>query len=223
MTDISRASSGAQVIVETLYALLALGSVVLFGLRQMSSLDSEFLRLADLADHIVCGLFLTKALWDWWKAPNRLYWLKWGWADLAASVPDIELPRALRGLRLVLLIRVLRSTTRSIHGIVTLFNVGRTRSVVATVFALIVISVIMSSFLILGMESSHPDANIHTAENALLWSVSTLIGAEPAGFGDHYPVTTGGRLVSLWLVTVSLGLIGSLAGLISAWIEQDPH
>ena len=77
-----------------------------------------------------------------------------------------------------------------------------------------------SSFLILGVESTQSDANILTAENALLWAVATLFGAEPAHFGDHYPVTLGGRMIALWLVIVSLGLIGSLAGVISAWIEQ---
>ena len=81
----------------------------------------------------------------------------------------------------------------------------------------------MSSFLVLGVETTHPDPNITTAENALLWSVATLFGADTAGFGNHFPVTAAGRLVGLWLVVVSLGLIGSLAGVISAWIENEPE
>ena len=40
-------------------------------------------------------------------------------------------------------------------------------------------------------------------------------------FGDHRPVTLGGQLIAIWLVIVSLGLIGSLAGVISAWIEDE--
>ena len=91
---------------------------------------------------------------------------------------------------------------------------------IATVFSLIVVSVVISSFLILGVESTQPDANIRTAEDALLWAVATLLGAEPTYFGDHYPVTLGGRMITLWLLIVSLGLIGSLAGVISAWIEE---
>ena len=121
-----------------------------------------------------------------------------------------------------MMVRVIRSTTSSVRGAVALFDAGRTQSLVAIVFSLIVVSVVAGSFLVLGMESSRPDANIDTAEAAFLWTVSTLIGAEPAGFGDHHTVTTGGRIVSIWLVTLSLGLIGSLAGLISAWIEDDP-
>lgn len=206
-----------------LYALLALGSVVLFCIRLGFHLDSEFKRLAVLADRMVCGLFFTKAAWDLWKAPNRRRWWKWGWADFVASIPDVEVLRALRGLRLVMMVRVMRSTTQSVRGAVALFDVGRTQALAAVVFALIVVSVVAGSFLVLGMESSHEGANIDTAEAAFLWTISTLIGAEPAGFGDHHTVTTGGRIVAIWLVTLSLGLIGSLARLISAWIEDEPE
>ena len=82
------------------------------------------------------------------------------------------------------------------------------------------VSVVTSSFSILGLEAKHPGANITTAEQAAWWSISTLFGAEPSDFGEHHAVTTGGRLIALWLTILSLGLIGSLAGLISAWIER---
>ena len=116
---------------------------------------------------MVCILFASKAVWDLWRAPNKRHWWRWGWADFAASVPEVEALRALRLLRLLLIIRVMRSTTRSVHSIATYFNVGRARAVVATVFSLIAVSVVMSSVLILGMEGTHPEANIRTAENIL--------------------------------------------------------
>ena len=216
-----RSVTGAQIIIEALYALLALGSIVLFGLRQLPLFGSEFDRLAQMSDHAVCVLFAGKAVWDFWRAPDRLRWWKWGWADVAASIPEVEILRGLRGLRLLRIIRVLRSTTRSVQGIVHYFRVGRAKAVVAAAFSLLVVSVVMSSFLILGIESPHPEANILTAEAALWWSIATTIGAEPEGFGNYFPVTPAGRVLSVWLVIVSLGLIGSLAGLIASWIEQE--
>lgn len=217
-----RAPSGSQIIVESLYALLAVGSVILFGVREMSSLQGEVLHLTELADLAVCGLFWVKAGWDVYRAPSKLDWFRLGWVDLLASIPQVDILRPLRALRLIMMVRVIRSTTHGIHGIATYFNVDRTRSVAATVFALIVISVLTSSFVVLGVESGAPEANILTAEDALWWAVSTLFGAQAAGFGDHYTVTTAGRLMSVWLLILSLGLIGSLAGIISAWIEQEP-
>ena len=41
-TTLARPVTGAQIIVETLYALLALASIVLFGLRQISLLGPAF-------------------------------------------------------------------------------------------------------------------------------------------------------------------------------------
>ena len=214
--------SGAQIVVESLFALLALGSIILLGLRAMPSFGPEFRGLALMLDHMVCVLFASKAVWDLWRATNKRRWWRWGWADFLASVPEIEAFRALRLLRLLLIIRVLRSTTRSARSIATYFNVDRSRSVIATVFSLIVVSIVMSSFLILGVETGHPDATIRTAKDALVWSTTALFGAEPSYFGDHRPVTLVGRLIAIWLVIVSLGLIGSLAGVISAWIEDEP-
>ena len=221
-TTFAPVSTGTQIIVESLFAVLALGTIIVFGLRYSSGLGPEFQNLALLLDYFVCFLFVTKALWDLARARDKLRWLKWGWADFAASIPEVEAFRALRLLRLLLIIRLLRSTTRSIHGIATYFNVGRARAVIATVFSLIVISVVTSSILILSVEGTHPDANIRTADSAILWAVGTLFGAESNLFGDHYPVTLGGRLITFWLVFISLGLIGSLAGVISSWIEKEP-
>ena len=215
-------TSGPQIIVESLYAFLAIGSVILYGLREANTLNAETAHLAELVDLVVCALFWAKAAWDLYRAPSALRWMRWGWADLLAAIPAVGFLRPLRALRLLMMVRVIRSTTRGMHGIASYFNVDRSRSVAATVFALIVISVLTTSFVVLGVESGAPDANILTAEDALWWSVSTLFGAEIAGFGDHYTVTTAGRVMSLWLVILSLGLIGSLAGIISAWIEEEP-
>ncbi len=214
--------SGPQIIVEGLYAFLAIGTVILFGLREANTLNAETTHLAELVDLVVCGLFWVKAAWDICRAPSVSGWLRWGWADLLASIPAVGFLRPLRALRLLMMVRVIRSTTRGMHGMATYFNVDRSRSVAATVFALIVISVLTTSFVVLGVESGAPDANILTAEDALWWAVSTLFGAEMAGFGEHYTVTVAGRFMSLWLVILSLGLIGSLAGIISAWIEEEP-
>ena len=79
-------------------------------------------------------------------------------------------------------------------------SAGRSRAVIATVFSLIVVSIVMSSFLILGVKAGHPDATIRTAKDALLWSTTAMFGAEPSSFGDHRPVTMGGRMIAIWLV-----------------------
>lgn len=215
--------SGAAVILECCYAILATTSVVLYGMSASGMLSKEFAALAGTFDNIICLIFVIQASVSLYRAPDKVKWWKWGWADFVASIPEVEALRIFRGVRLFLIVRSIRSVVRGVRGLAQLFDAGRAQTVLALVFSLIVISVLMSSFLILGMESNHPGANIRTAQDAFLWAISTLTGAEPTGFGDHYPVTSGGRVVAIWLVIVSLGLIGSLAGLISAWIEDEPE
>ena len=199
-SGLTRPITGAQIIVESLYALLALGSIVLFGLRQTSLLSPALQNLAQLTDYIVCILFATKAVWDLWRAPNKLHWWKWGWADFAASIPEVEFLRFLRGLRLLLIIRVMRSTTRSVNSIVTYFNVGRARAVVATVFSLIVVSIVMSSFLILGVESTHPESNINDSRERLVLVGGNTVWRRSHGvwgsLSGHCDGPLGGALAS---------------------------
>ena len=94
---------------------------------------------------------------------------------------------------------------------------------IATVFSLTIMSMAKSNLLILVVKRPHPEASIQTGENALPWVIATLFGLELAYFGDHYPVTLGGRLIALHLVLVSLGMKGSVAGVMSTSIEQEPE
>lgn len=73
--------TGAQIIVEPLFAVLAVGSIVLLGLRFTSVFGSEFQDLALMLDYLVCVLFASKAVWDLWRAPDKRQWWRWGWAD----------------------------------------------------------------------------------------------------------------------------------------------
>lgn len=216
------ALTGPQVILEAFYAVLALGSIILFGLRWYIE-DPQFENLARVIDWVVCVFFFTKAMWDLRRAPDRKEWARWGWVDIVASIPDVEPLRALRVVRLALVVRVFRSTTRSISGFAALFRFDRARSVAALVFALIVVSLMVSSVLVLGLEAGQEGGNIRTAPDAMWWSISTMFGIEPDNFDGLRVVSTGGRLIALWLVIVAFGLLGSLAGLISSWIEGDHH
>ncbi len=118
----------------------------------MTILSAKATHLAELADLVVCFLFWCKAAWDLYRAPLRMESLRWDWADSVASIASVSFLRPIRALQLVI-IREIRATTCGVHELESYFNVDRTRSVVATVFALVVISVLTSSFVVLGVEA----------------------------------------------------------------------
>jgi voltage-gated potassium channel len=57
-----------------------------------------------------------------------------------------------------------------------------------------------------------PGNIIHTIPEAMWWAVTT---ATTVGYGDYYPVTTGGRVVSVLLMLVGIGIFGLLAATLS--------
>ncbi|MET0937789.1 MAG: potassium channel family protein [Gaiellaceae bacterium] len=51
-----------------------------------------------------------------------------------------------------------------------------------------------------------------TAGDALWWGYVT---ATTVGYGDYYPVTTGGRLAGLVMLTVGVGLFATFSGFLA--------
>ncbi|MDX2322088.1 MAG: potassium channel family protein, partial [Moritella sp.] len=57
-------------------------------------------------------------------------------------------------------------------------------------------------------------SNINTGIDALWWAFVTIT---TVGYGDYYPVTTGGRIIAALLMTAGVGLFGTFTGFISSW------
>jgi voltage-gated potassium channel len=58
----------------------------------------------------------------------------------------------------------------------------------------------------------NPSNIIHTIPEAMWWAATT---ATTVGYGDFYPVTTGGRVVSVLLMVLGVGVFGLLAATLS--------
>ena len=64
----------------------------------------------------------------------------------------------------------------------------------------------------LHFEEDAPGANITTGGDALWWGYVT---ATTVGYGDQYPVTTGGRVVGLLMLTVGVALFATFSGFLA--------
>lgn len=65
------------------------------------------------------------------------------------------------------------------------------------------------------VEHGAAGANIRTFGDSVWWACSTLTAV---GYGDVYPVTTGGRVIGVGLMFTGLGLLGSVMGTFSSWL-----
>jgi voltage-gated potassium channel len=80
------------------------------------------------------------------------------------------------------------------------------------VIFLIIVIVQYVSIAILHVERGAPDANIHTASDALWWSLVTIA---TVGYGDRYPVTLAGRIIGVFLLCSGVGLFSVLSGFLA--------
>jgi voltage-gated potassium channel len=98
-----------------------------------------------------------------------------------------------------------------------LANRGEYAGLVATAAVITVLTV--SSVLVLQAESKVSGANIVTGGDSLWWAVVTLT---TVGYGNLYPVTAFGRVVSVFVMFAGVGIIGALASIMASLLIPTP-
>ena len=139
--------------------------------------------------------------------------------DLLAILPfyvPFIIPVDLRVLRTLRVTRLLR-----------LFKVNRYSSALATigkvfkrkgsqlVASMFIVSLLMliASVLMYSIENAAQPNVFHNAFDALWWAIATLT---TVGYGDIYPITAGGKMLSSVIAILGIGLIAVPTGIISA-------
>ena len=65
--------------------------------------------------------------------------------------------------------------------------------------------------------AAQPDT-FHNAFDALWWAIATLT---TVGYGDIYPITAGGRILSSIIAVLGIGLVAVPTGIISAGFMEE--
>ncbi|WCJ59610.1 ion transporter [Fontisphaera persica] len=194
-------------------AILLLSLVLLAALAAdtLLTLPPEVSQVIQTMDTIVCGVLLVDFLVRLHRAESKRDFMKWGWIDLLACIPNVDALRWGRLIRVLRVIRLLRGI-RSLHRIFLLIFQNKRQGGAASLGLMAFLLITFSSVAILVCERQ-PQSNIQTAEDALWWSVTT---ATTVGYGDKYPVTTEGRLVGVLLMICGVGMFAGLSGLIAS-------
>ena len=159
------------------------------------------------------AFLLLDALYRVYKVPNRKRYLGvfHGWMTILGSLP-VPFFCLVRILWYVLMTRKLR---RDDYGLMRRVVIEqRARSTLLAVILMAIIVVEISSLLIIKAESNASDANIHTASDAIWWSLVTVA---TVGYGDKYPVTNPGRIVGVGLMIVGVSLFGVFTSFLAQW------
>jgi voltage-gated potassium channel len=191
-------------------------AVMILLLLPLAPAELETLRFYD---NLFCIVFLGDFTWSLVGShPRREYFVeRRGWIDLLGSIPSVGFFPALGLLRLFRLFRLVR-IWRMLSGQKKkelIEDILHNRSQYATFITLLLVMLVLvtSSLLVLQFESRSPEANITTGGDALWWSVVTIT---TVGYGDHYPVTTLGRLTGVYVMFAGVGIIGALASILAS-------
>jgi voltage-gated potassium channel len=201
-------------------ALVVISVVLLAGLAAELVLPApqEVSRLIIFLDTFVCILLLIDFALRFRRAPSKIEFMKWGWIDLLASIPAIDVVRWGRLFRVVRLLRIIVAL-RSLRRLFGLLLGRRSETGLASLLVFTFLIVSFSSIGILLTEQG-ANANIRTAEDALWWSITTIT---TVGYGDRYPVTDAGRVVASMLMFGGIGLFGALSGVAAGIFLGNPQ
>ena len=199
----------------SIYELFMLGLcvyvLVTLSLTTFISLDPEVKAILEYIDNAVCVLFLGDFTYKLLTAKSKRAYLKWGWIDLLSSIPMVDPFRWGRFARVFRIFRMLRAV-RSARAISVPILRYRGEATIAVVGLMTVILMTVSSIAVLDFERE-VNGNIQSAEDALWWSFATIT---TVGYGDRYPVSTGGRVVAAVLMVAGVGLFGTVSGLFAS-------
>lgn len=163
-------------------------------------------QLLEILASIIWTVFLVDYVVNLWLAPDRGSWFLRNLHELLIIV--LPMLRPLRVLRLVTLLRVLnRVGGTALRG----------RILVYVISSAVVLSYV-AALAILDVERADPEANITTLGDALWWAMTTIT---TVGYGDHYPVTGGGRLIATALMIGGIAVLGVVTASVASWLVDN--
>lgn len=149
-----------------------------------------------------------------------------GLIDIASIIPVVSLinPKLsfFKFFRLARLIAIMKYARYSYMDDILLRVLKRNRAVLRTITCLIILYIFISALLIFNVE---PQINPETGQktfssffDAIYWSVVTLT---TVGYGDIYPVTLLGKVISVSLMICGVGLIATTSSIITAGLIEE--
>lgn len=201
------------------FGILVLSIALLAGLAAeiIFRVPREVSRLILFIDTTICLLLFIDWIYRFADAKSKREFMRWGWIDLLACIPTIEAFRWLRLFRIVRLLLAVRTFARFRRVLAS----SKTSAGLSGVGVIAVMMISFGSIGVLVIEYDEPGANIKTAEDALWWAIVTTT---TVGYGDHYPVSTEGRIIASALMVTGIGLFGTLSGVAAGFFlggEKD--
>lgn len=210
---------------DRLVQVLIIISIVSFSTETLPDLSQQTRSVLYTVEMVTVILFTLEYALRIYAADSkkRYVFSFFGLIDLLAILPfyvtqstDIDL-LAVRAFRLLRLFRALELTRYSqamsrLHQAVLI-----SREEIVLFFSLTAILLYLSAVGIYYFEHQVQPEAFKSVFHSLWWSVTTLT---TVGYGDVYPITTGGRIFTFFILMVGMGIIAVPPGIVSAALSK---
>ncbi|MCK5862704.1 MAG: ion transporter [Candidatus Hydrogenedentes bacterium] len=190
--------------------LLSIITLAMLAVQTFGKVAEDLSSILQFSDNIICIFFFADFLWQLSRSRPMSAYLKWGWLDLLSSIPMLPAFRIARVVRIVRILRVLRAARASKH-LFKFILIHRARS---TFGAVVFGSFILLLFAVMAIVTIEPTMN---ANDAFWWCLFTLITGE---YGDYYPASTEGRIITTLLMTAGVALFGTFTASVASFFLE---
>lgn len=193
-------------LVMMILSVIALVAIVLYQFGPFDEAEKDLLLYVDT---VICLILLSHFFYGLLVAHDKRQFLSTHWIDFIASIPAIDVLRYGRIFQVLRVLRMLRVANQVIRHL----RKNSESTVLASMLLILVVVLGGSAIAILMAEAGEPGSNIDTAEDAIWWALVTI---STVGYGDHYPVTTAGRIISAIVIFTGVSLFAGISGLVAS-------
>lgn len=154
--------------------------------------------------HYACYLFLGDFIYRCYLSKNRLKFLKVSWYDIFLCLPFYPLAWLTVGITIRCVKTVVEFVLEAVH---------------SAFKSMLIFGALLISFATVSVMQFEvlPECNIKNGFDAMWWALCTIT---TVGYGDKFPITDGGRIVSTILMVSGIGLFGALVGYVSSFFTD---
>jgi voltage-gated potassium channel len=195
--------------------VLSIALVPLLVVPLVVRLSRSWQSTVDDLDLVVWAIFTLEYLTMLALAMSRWHYIKTHLLELLLVLLPLLRPlRILRSVRALRLLRIARLSTVATKGI----RLSRTRLATrGPAYALgiaIILTLIASA---VELDAERTKGNIKSFGDSVWWAMTTVT---TVGYGDHYPVTSLGRVVAVVLMLLGISVLGIITAALAAWLVK---
>jgi len=204
-------------------ALLAMGSIFLLVVEVVIGLSEGEIQFVHYVDLGIAFVFFVEFVYHFITARHKFHFLKHHWWELLAAIPlTTHTTQALRGFRLIRVMPLIEGV-RLIRFLIRLkilagFSRKYTQQVYLMYVAIIIGFITLSGAFAFHYFESPVNPNVKTAFDSFWWAIVTVA---TVGYGDIYPITMGGRIVSILLILSGVCVMGIFFTVINSYVMNN--